>query len=92
MRLAYAVHARWPRTRGAVNPVALTGHVDELRRARDSVDDCAAGVDDCAAGDVDLAGGDGLGPVGRGEGGGVCDLVVGGLVAGQQADGAWRGR
>src|SRR5215468_10925640 len=49
-------------------------------------------VHDRATGAVDLARGDGAGPVGRGEGGDVGDLVVAGQVAYQQARGAGRAR
>src|SRR5215471_7013152 len=60
--------------------------------ARGSGGAVARSVHDRAAGEVDLARGDRAGPVGRGEGGDVGDLVVAGQVTGQQARGTGRAR
>src|SRR5215469_14523517 len=60
--------------------------------ARVSDGPVARSVHDRAAGEVDLARGDRAGPVGRGEGGDVGDLVVAGQVTGQQARGTERAR
>src|SRR5215471_20352281 len=71
---------------------AFNTHEREFSRPARATAGVPGSVHDRATGEVDLARGDGAGPVGRGEGGDVGDLVVAGQVAYQQACGAGRAR